>query len=283
MQAQSYKRDKIDWPSFRSQVFARSPGATTIPDAYPAIQLAFNLLDDPHSRYLSKAGNQIRYSLLDCSSGIEPLPALPSNIGYIRVGTTSGVSSDEYSGNMQSAIRAADRDDTIGWIVDLRGNGGGSTYAMLAGVGPILGDGTAGSFVNPSGAKDEWGYRSEPGATGATLNGSVVVTPSTVYQLRQRNPRVAVLSDRANSSAGESTQIAFIGRANARSFGTASCGLSTGVASLPMRDGATLFLARSVMADRTGRLYGGSILPDETITNQAQLIARAVQWLQTGQ
>ena len=92
-----------------------------------------------------------------------------------------------------------------------------------------------------------------------------------------------MLTDRANASAGESTQISFIGRANTRVFGTPSCGLSTGVAGLTMRDGATLWLARSLMADRTGRTYGGALTPDEHITDQAQLVSRAVQWLQSGQ
>ncbi len=29
---------------------------------------------------------------------------------------------------------------------------------MLAGVGPILGEGVAGSFVDPDGVKQTWGY-----------------------------------------------------------------------------------------------------------------------------
>ena len=110
-----------------------------------------------------------------------------------------------------------------------------------------------------------------------------MVIPSTVYQLRSPNPRVAVLSDQSNMSAGESTLISFMGRPDVRVFGAPSCGLSTGVAGLAMRDGATLWLARSIMADRTGRKYGGAVLPDENITNQTQQVARAVQWLQSGQ
>ena len=284
MQQQSFKRDQIDWGSMRSQVLARAAGATKISDAYPALQLSLSMLNDSHSRYVGATGSVIYYSSLSCSAPAAAQPALPANIGYVRLGATSNTASDIYAGAVQAAIRAADTDDTIGWIVDLRGNGGGSTYAMVAGVGPILGDGAAGSFVNLDGVKTEWGYRSgAPSATGATSNGSLVVIPSTAYQLRRSNPRVAVLSDRANASAGESTLISFIGRPNTRVFGTPSCGLSTGVAGLTMRDGAVLWLARSLMADRTGRQYGGAVLPDETITDQSQLIARAVQWLQSGQ
>jgi len=47
---------------------------------------------------------------------------------------------------------SADRDDLIGWIVDLRGNGGGNMWPMLAGVGPVLGEGVVGS----SSIRPEW-------------------------------------------------------------------------------------------------------------------------------
>jgi carboxyl-terminal processing protease len=283
MQYQSFKRDQIDWTGLRSQVLARAAGATKMSDTYPALQLALSLLNDSHSRYVAASGSVISYSSVSCASSIAPVPPLPANIGYVRVGSTSNTTPEAYAGALHSAIRAADSDNTTGWIVDLRGNGGGSTYAMVAGVGPILGDGAAGSFVNLDGVKTEWGYRGGvPAATGATSNGSLVVIPSTVYQLRRSNPRVAVLSDRANASAGESTLISFIGRPDTRVFGTASCGLSTGVAGLTMRDGAVLWLARSFMADRNGRQYGGAVLPDETIADSAQVIPRAVQWLQSG-
>ena len=43
-----------------------------------------------------------------------------------------------------------------------------------------------------------------------------------------------------------------------------------------MSDGATLNLVRSVMADRTGRLYGGPVRADEQITDETQLFARAI-------
>jgi len=284
MQQQSFKRDVVDWPALRSAVLVRSAGASRIVDAFPAIQLAFQMLNDSHSRYVSASGISINHWTLNCSTSGIDVAVVPPGIGYIRVLTTGGTTAAAYAGAVQSAIRAADSDDTVGWIVDLRGNSGGSTYAMLAGVGPILGDGVAGAFINLDGVKTEWGYRSgAPNASGATLNGNLVVIPSTVYQVRRQHPRVAVLSDQSNMSAGESTLIAFIGRPDTRVFGLPSCGVSTGVAGLPMRDGATLFLARSLMADRTGKTYGGVVLPDEHIANQAQQVARAVQWLQSGQ
>ncbi len=278
------KRYQIDWTPLRAQVLARSAGAKTIVEAYPAIQLAFTLMDDPHARYVSKTGYVISSYNLDCSAPSASTPVLPAGIGYVRVGTTTNAGSFEgYAGSVQSAIRAADTDNTIGWIIDLRGNAGGSSYAMLAGVGPVLGAGLAGYFINPDGVVTEWGYKTGTGGTGAFSNGFVVVVPSVIYELRKPNPRVAVLSDHGNASAGEATLIAFIGRSNTRTFGTASCGVSTGNSSYTLLDGGKLLVPSAHMADRTGRTYGSNVLPDETITDVSQLIARVVTWLQTGQ
>ena len=50
---------------------------------------------------------------------------------------------------IQDQIKIMDHPYNIGWIVDLRGNGGGNMWPMLAGIGPILGEGIAGYFIDP--------------------------------------------------------------------------------------------------------------------------------------
>ena len=52
----------------------------------------------------------------------------------------------------------ADRVSLVGWIVDLRGNTGGNMWPMVAGVGPVLGNGVAGFFVPPVGASTPWSF-----------------------------------------------------------------------------------------------------------------------------
>jgi C-terminal processing protease CtpA/Prc len=93
-------------------------------------------------------------------------------------------------------------------------------------------------------------------------------------------PRVAVLIDGATASAAEACAIAFIGRSNARSFGSATCGLSTGIVKFRLVDDSELFLAHTVMTDRSGRRYGGPILPDAWVDDPRETVRRAVEWLQ---
>jgi hypothetical protein len=54
MQAQSANSGTMDWGQFRTEVFAAAGAAQTIPDAYPAIELALRLLNDFESHCSSR-------------------------------------------------------------------------------------------------------------------------------------------------------------------------------------------------------------------------------------
>jgi carboxyl-terminal processing protease len=149
---------------------------------------------------------------------------------------------------------------------------------MLAGVGPVLGEGPAGYFVDPTGAESIWEY----GGGASLLGGVVQQRVAAPYRLRRDQPRVAVLTDNGIASSGEATVVAFKGRPGTRSFGMPTCGLSTANRGFAMSDGASLILTVSVMADRTRTRYGDSIVPDEIVTDASQAVQRAIAWLQTG-
>ena len=94
-------------------------------------------------------------------------------------------------------MRAADRDHLAGWIVDLRHNRGGNMWPMVAGLGPLLGEGRAGAFVDPDGGATWWGYQDNA----SIYNGDRLVTVASPYRLRKAHPRVAVSSARSPSHA----------------------------------------------------------------------------------
>jgi len=94
-----------------------------------------------------------------------------------------------------------------------------------------------------------------------------------------RDPKVAVLTDGRAASSGEAVVISFRRRPNTRSFGGATCGLSTSNSTFRLTDGALLLLTTAVMADRTQSPYGDVVVPDETIGGDAPVVERAVAWL----
>src|SRR5262245_15286452 len=279
MQANSINRTKIEWANFRTIVIARGQGAPTIADTYPAIAVALTLLDDHHSFYTSASGMGIgNPSGRRCAAPSAPNPSVPGDIGYVRVGSFSGTDATavrSFADSVQAQIRASDRPGLAGWIVDLRGNAGGNMWPMIAGVGAVLGDGTAGYFVPPIGTWSAWGYSS--GA--ASVNGFVQAAVSSVYVLDRTFPRVAVLTDNLVASSGEAIAIAFRARPAARSFGMATCGLSTANGSYRLSDGGMLYLTTALMADRTGTSYGDAVVADEILAGDAEVVARAIAWI----
>jgi carboxyl-terminal processing protease len=279
MQNNSINRDRINWNDFRGQVIERARGAQTIVDLYPAISLALGLLDDHHSFYQAAAGGGLGNPRGPrCSSPATVTPVVPADIGYVRIGAFSSAvpgADRAFADDVQQQIRSRDAANLAGWIVDLRGNGGGNMWPMVAGVGPVLGDGVAGYFVTPSGAATPWSYQG-----GAALSGtSEIVRASTPYVPMTRAQRVAVLTDVLVASSGEAVAVSFRGRPDTRSFGDATCGLSTANAGFRLSDAATLQLTTALMADRNRTLYGVPIVPDETVSGDGEVVQRAIAWL----
>ena len=237
--------------------------------------MAISRLADGHSSYRGAGATDLRGAAVLQAVG-RAAAARPTSATCSHRVQRSAEAATAFARQIQDAIAAADRDDLIGWIVDLRGNGGGNMWPMIAGVGPILGEGVLGHFIDPTGAETPWEYRD-----GASFSAASPHARDAPYRLRAERPRVAVLSDDGIASSGEATLIAFRLRPDTRSFGDATCGLSTANATYPLSDGATLTLTTSVMADRAKNRFGDPI-PDEAFTDQSQAIQRAITWLQTG-
>ena len=279
MEAHSVNRLKIDWNSFRTGVMSAAGGAQSVASTFPAIQLALTLLGDSHSFYQPLMGLRIAGTRRACIGQGAGMPTLPGTVGYVKVGAFSGSEAEAtaFANAIQRAIASTDRDGLAGWIVDVRGNTGGNMWPMIAGVGPVLGEGRAGYFIDPVGVESFWEYRD-----GASWeNGALAQRVSAPYRLRRDSPKVAVLIDGGTASSGEAVLIAFQRRPDTRSFGVATCGLSTSNEQYLMSDGASLFLTNAVMADRTKFQYGGPIVPDEELRDPRETEQRAVTWLQT--
>ena len=279
MQANSINRLSIDWPAFRNTVLSVTPTAQTTVDTYPAITEALRLLGDGHSTFRTPTGSVLFVPNRTCRTTGTGNTAVPPTIGYVRVTSFSGGTEQAltFANNIQATIKAADHDSINGWVVDLRGNSGGNMWPMIAGIGPVLGEGIAGYFIDPIGLEISWEYRN-----GASWNASFrIQSVTSPYTLRKERPKVAVLSDNGIASSGEATLIAFRQRPNTRSFGVATCGLSTANQGFPINDGSLLNLTVAVMADRNKVKYGDQITPDEVVADPTEMVQRAITWLRS--
>lgn len=279
MENNSINKNEIDWDNFREQVFNEAGTAQNIDETYGAIQLAITLLDDQHSFFLRPDGSRINgMNRLLCTAEEVETPSLPDNIGYVAVSAFSGTDSDEslaFAESIQEKIASDDDENLSGWIVDLRGNSGGNMFPMLAGLGPILGEGVAGYFITPENVEIPWSY-----SDGASINGqSERVKLSNPYELINPDSKVAVLLDNRVASSGEAIAISFEGKSNTKSFGSATCGLSTGNSGFSLSNSSTLVLTTVLMADRDKNEFGGQLIPDVETSNQT-IIEDAIQYIE---
>jgi carboxyl-terminal processing protease len=179
---------------------------------------------------------------------------------------------------LQGILRTIDAQHPCGWIVDLQNDAGGNMWPMLAGLGPILGEGRLGAFAAPDGPEAVWSYADGRVAEAGRPRARV---PGAGYRPASADAPVAVLISQATASSGEAVAIAFIGRPNSRMFGQRTRGLSTSNNQFILSDGAMINLSVSVFADRNGRRYPSGIEPDEPAATSARapIPAAASDWL----
>jgi C-terminal processing protease CtpA/Prc len=269
MAENSVRRDSVDWSTLRAQTLRLAAGATTTVEAYPALRVAIEELGDAHSNlFTPEAAAILRGD--DATSGVLGSWRSPSamtfddTIGYVSVPGFIGTGPERtmrFADEIQAVIADVDSDAICGWVVDLREDTGGNVFPMLAGLGPILGDGDFGGGIRADGTIVRRWHRAGRAGTGAAEL-SVSRQP---YSLIRPNPPIAVLIGPRTASSGEATALAFIGAPTVRSFGQPTAGATTGNAPFPLSDGAVLNLAVTTMMDRVDRTYGGPIVPDVEI------------------
>jgi carboxyl-terminal processing protease len=283
MQEHSINQGQIDWERLRARARSRALGARSPEDTHNAIRLALRDLGDRHSHFMTpEQVAELEDGTMNLTSPDPSGRLLDEGLGYIMIPGFVGLGDavNEHATQIQEIIREIDAERPCGWVVDLRQNIGGNMWPMLAGLGPILGEGQVGAFVSPDGEQVGWTYTDGQAWEGDSLQAAVT---GVAYELGEPLPPVAVLIGRRTSSSGEAIVVAFRGRPNTRSFGRVTTGLSTSNENFALSDGAWIFLTVSEFADRTGQRHGGVIAPDQVIwaeeAEDALTLQAAVDWL----
>jgi carboxyl-terminal processing protease len=288
----------VDWTELRTEAFKRAGGAFNPIDTYPAIYWALVQMGDPGSHLRLPPGlypDQIallqqaeKEALTNAPGGPRVDNSIPTaftsrrlpeghvitvqgrNFGYVVLPRCSAKDNDGlllYAADIRRILTDIAAQNPKGWIVDLRGNTGGNMWPMLTGIGPVLGDGPAGSFVAADG-NVTWFY--QDGKTGTRNPGGVETVSLTLDEepaLRTPSPApVAVLVDSSTASSAEAITIAFHGRPDTRFFGTHTAGKSTAVQPFKLDDGAELYLTTAIDADRSGKSYPDGFTPDQIVS-----------------
>ncbi|GER86279.1 hypothetical protein KDW_04410 [Dictyobacter vulcani] len=207
-------------------------------------------------------------------------------IGYLDLPGLMGSQEQaiEYAQLTQQLIREIDPSNPCGWVIDLRRNTGWNMWPMVAGLGPIVGEGEWLTFVASQEQQMAF-YRD--GQAGISPD-TVLVNVERPYHLKHPRPPVAVLTSQLTSSSGEFTALMFRGLPRTRSFGEPTQGVPTANEHKNLSDGAALILTTALGADRTGQTYDSPLIPDCPVkidwthlgTPDDPVLQAAVQWLQ---
>mgnify|MGYP000657101404 CR=1 FL=1 len=289
VRGQALDRDSVDWEVLRRDANALSATADSLSDVHDVLDFTLRRIDrhsflQPPAAHRSWATGNNDDDAVDPDLQYATGRRVENDMVYLNMpGVSSGHEKTlrAYADSLTRLIVRLDQPGTSKWVLDLRGNTGGNCWAMLAGIGPLLGDGLCGYFMQRDGSRaNSWWYWE--GASWLGPRQQLILTDP--YVLRQP-ARVAVLYGPKTSSSGEVVAIAFRGLPRSRSFGQPTGGYSTGNRTLYLSDGAAVLLTATVYGDRHKVPYGAEIQPDVTVFSVKGLDApaeAAAAWLRGG-
>jgi C-terminal processing protease CtpA/Prc len=260
-------RDTISWSELERRVRRTAAGAKTTKEVHPAIRLLAHSLGDDHSSFYSPT--DVKAFRSSENVPVIDVRVLSRGVGYIYV---SGYLAEdpevgrEYVRKTYDAISRSLSSVRCGWVLDLRGNGGGVPEPMLASLAP---------FIPPESLQTD-----EQAGLEAWFPGMVVPRP-----LKLNDAFAAVLTGPQTGSAGERVLLALRRRHHSRTFGGPTAGLATRRAMFWLPDSAMLAITTGPMESRRPMAGPGPIVPDELISTDASghdaVLAAATTWLST--
>ncbi|WP_273413889.1 S41 family peptidase [Corynebacterium appendicis] len=246
--------------------------ADSVDDVRGALDDAIHAAGGKHSRLFSP--EQVEQRATDAAGSTAGAgPAVDVN-GGVAVATVPGVTRHAdvqgYADTLAGGLSQARDGGACGAVVDPRGNDGGDMGPMLAGLSPVIPDGTAMEFVysGRTMAVTVDGNSVSGGGTPLTTDGGKWDAPT------------AVLVDEETASSGEATMLAFRGLDNSRSFGVPTAGFASANTVYDFPDGSELMLTIAKDRDREGQTYAEEpIEPDAKTESGDTALAAAQKWL----
>jgi carboxyl-terminal processing protease len=295
----------VNWDTLQRQVYAKAESPKTIEDLKPAFEALLNGLRDHHGKILNaktyvplarftdyknqrfkekRIRTDEHWAIVNDTALKFEFKILKNKIGYLKiVGIAPNVDLEKESKIIRAAVNNIAKQKVDKWIIDLRYNGGGNMHPMMAGIGPLVGDGVVGSLVNLEKKKL---YDWEINESNFIYEGYQAVTLPNNLKFKKL-PKIAVLTSRWTVSSGEIVATTLKGRPNTRFFGEATGGFTTNNGWHIFSNEIIINISTGIFCDRNGVAYENNIPVDVEIlfeptkdTEKDKCIIAAKNWLQ---
>jgi hypothetical protein len=284
LKAYHLNRDKVDWTKLEAETFAQARDAKTAADTYPAIRTVITALGEKHTTLQS--ADAFAATTKDKQVGnAAPTPFNPpeawlleGHVVLLRMPGFMGSEADDraYVGALRQALNRFAARPICRYVVDLRGNWGGSTQPMLSGLAALLAPPPYGYWI-ASGKETPFGGDNAP----TQWDKGPPLAPYADAIAHIAHPQVAVLIDGGTASAAEFTAIAFKGLPYTRLFGSPSAGFVTTNWPFALPDGARLFISVGWSTDRLHHPYREALIPDIQSPPGQRTTDAALNWLKS--
>jgi len=262
---------------FRAMAQSLATGARTADDVFGAMRLTMQEAGDWHSYIVPLSGRAAFYDRLAPTP-----PRVELRADGVAIVALSQVAFDHdiaastaYARDLHAAIARVQARHPHGWIVDLRGDGGGDMWSMLAGLSALVDGPRVGAFVSREGTEAWLVSDGQSGTSRYPVEASIGPRDP----LAISSP-IAVLIGPGTASSGEATAVAFEARPRTRFFGKPTLGLyNSGIQQYTLSDGTMFGIVNVLNADRTGRVREGALVPDTVVADGDDAVGAAAAWL----
>lgn len=191
---------------------------------------------------------------------------LSYQIGYINVPGYNAYQPEvinKYAQELNDAVTNLAKVKLKGFIIDLRLNGGGNLYPMLAGLSLLLGNTTLGYEVNVEGKEvRKWHLKDE----NFYMNDYQLTNIKTTTNKKLSSIPVVLLIGPITKSSGSMTAIAFKGRKNTYFIGEPTAtGYTTSNGYFQFAPNLWMNFSSAFVADRNHMVYESTVNPDQFV------------------
>lgn len=273
----SIRKYNVNWDDLKHDVIDSVKHFKSNGDVYKAIDLIIRSINDGHSQFIKpNVSNKLDIDTLSIPNIDSKI--INSDIGYIKI--PGFMANDSLSHLFALKVRKTllDTDSIMrlsGWIIDLRGNGGGKSSSMLLGVSPLFMDTLVGYALNNSGEYEEL-YCKDYFLLKSCAPDSLIYSS----RLKNKNIKMAVLVNKNTASAGELLAIALKAQTKSKIIGEKTKGKTSHLGLFTFtKSNAKLLLAMKYYCDNKKNVFKSSINPDIYCSDNLTL-STAIRWIE---